>query len=111
MDEAGTHDNKPADSAAEPAQSAEATVIEGELLDVAEPSAPVIPPVRPVDYDEAGVPTFDYVRDRVEGRYATSTGSVELAGESPEAATLDEQLAERNRAGQERLEQIRRSMQ
>jgi len=62
--------------------------------------------VPPGDYTEGGVPTFDYVRDRIEGRFGTSTGAAELAGD----AELDEKLAERDRAGRDKLEQIRRSM-
>ena len=58
------------------------------------------------DYTEGGVPTFDSVRDRIEGRVGTSIGAAELAGD----AELDEKLAERDRAGQEKLEQIRKSM-
>jgi phage shock protein A len=68
-------------------------VIEGEVI--------------PVDYTDSGVPTFDYVRDRIENRVATAEGAKELAGEP---ASIDEQLAERDRAAREKLAQIRRSM-
>lgn len=71
-------------------------VIEGELV-----------PDIPVDYTDSGVPTFDYVRDRIENRVATADGATELAGEQ---TSIDEQIAERDRAGREKLEQIRRSM-
>lgn len=64
----------------------------------------------PVDYTEGGVPTFDYVRDRIEGKYATSLGAEELAGETVEAASIDKQMAEREQAGRDKLEEIRRSM-
>ena len=60
------------------------------------------------DYNEAGVPSFDYVRDKIEGRFATSAGETELA--EPAATSLDEQLAERDRAGKDKLEQIRKAM-
>lgn len=62
------------------------------------------------DYTDAGVPNFDYVRDRIEGRFATSVGSTELAEGSPEAASVDQQLTERDKAGRDKLEQIRRAM-
>ena len=62
------------------------------------------------DYDEAGVPSFDYVRDRIENRVATAIGSAELASETPEGASVEQQMAERERAGREKLEEIRRSM-
>jgi phage shock protein A len=68
------------------------------------------PPVIPIDYTEGGVPTFDYVRDRIENRIATAGGSQELPAESGQAATLDEQLAAREKAGRDKLEEIRRAM-
>jgi hypothetical protein len=69
------------------------------------------PPVVPDgDYTSAGVPTFDYVRDRIEGRFATSIGAAELAGGTAPTASVEDQFAERERAGRERLEQLRRSM-
>ena len=68
------------------------------------------PEVLASDYTEAGVPTFDYVRDRIEGRFATSVGMNELSGDTPQAASLDEQFAAREQAGKDRLEEIRRSM-
>ncbi|MHA6781416.1 hypothetical protein ACVGOW_10535 [Pseudonocardia saturnea] len=71
-----------------------------------------IPPVlapRP-DYDEHGVPSFDYVRDRIEGRHAASQGATELANETPEGRTLDEQMTERDRAAKAKLDEIRRSL-
>jgi phage shock protein A len=62
------------------------------------------------DYTEQGVPTFDYVRDQIEGRFATSVGASELAGDTPEAASVDDQFAAREQAGRDRLAEIRRAM-
>lgn len=62
------------------------------------------------DYTEAGVPTFDYVRDQIEKRQATSTGASELSGESPEGRAIDEQFEAREKAGRDKLEEIRRAM-
>ncbi|HVK21139.1 MAG TPA: hypothetical protein VM677_07240 [Actinokineospora sp.] len=62
------------------------------------------------DYTSGGVPTLDYVRDRIEGKFATSVGATELAGELPEAKSVEDQLAEREKAGQSKLEEIRRAM-
>lgn len=86
------------------------TPIEGQTG--ATPAVPERPlPVVPDgDYNEAGVPSFDYVRDRIESRVATAIGSQELAEETPQGRTIDQQLVERDKAGKERLEQIRRSM-
>lgn len=71
-----------------------------------EPTADATDP----DYDSAGVPTFDSVRDKIEARYATAAGAAELDGESPEGRSAEEQFDERRRAAAERLAQIRESM-
>lgn len=81
--------------------------IDAEIVAAAE-----IPPVtapRP-DYDAHGVPRFDYVRARIEGRHAASQGATELAAETPQGRTFDEQLTERDRAGKAKLDEIRRSL-
>ena len=62
------------------------------------------------DYDEAGVPTFDHVRDKIEGRYATALGGTELAEDSEAGRSIAQQQADRDAAARERLEQIRRSV-
>lgn len=74
------------------------------------PAAPV--PVPPIDtgYTAAGVPTFDSVREKIETRYGTAIGASELASETPEGRTVEEQYDARRKAAAERLEQIRASM-
>ena len=62
------------------------------------------------DYTAEGVPTFDFVRERIEGRAATAVGRGELDAETPEGRTLAQQEADRAAAARDRLEQIRRSM-
>ena len=62
------------------------------------------------DYDEAGVPTFDHVRDKIEGRFARASGLTELADDTPQVRSLEEQQAEREKTARERLEEIRRSL-
>ena len=62
------------------------------------------------DNDDAGVPTFEHVRDKIEGRYATAQGGTELAEESEAGRAVAEQEADREAAARERLEQIRRSI-
>ncbi|HJQ47557.1 MAG TPA: hypothetical protein VJ870_14760 [Amycolatopsis sp.] len=62
------------------------------------------------DYNEAGVPSFDYVRDRIENRVNIAIGSEELAKESAEGASVEQQMADRERAGRAKLEEIRRSL-
>jgi hypothetical protein len=73
------------------------------------PAAPQPPPVQP-DYDDHGVPSLDYVRDKIEGRFATSLGAGELAAETPQGRSLEEQEAEREKAAKAKLDEIRRSL-
>jgi hypothetical protein len=76
------------------------------------PSDPVSVPVMPVDtgYTAGGVPTFDSVREKIETRYGTAIGAAELASETPEGRTVEEQYDARQKAAAERLAQIRESM-
>ena len=79
-----------------------------------EPSeaAPSPAPVEPVDtaYSPGGVPTFESVREKIETRYGTAIGASELAAETPEGRTVEEQYDARQRAAAERLAEIRKSM-
>ncbi|QHP89309.1 hypothetical protein EWR22_15725 [Mycolicibacterium monacense DSM 44395] len=56
------------------------------------------------------MPTFESVREKIEGRYGSAIGAAELAAETPEGRTADEQYEERQRAAAERLAQIRAQM-
>jgi phage shock protein A len=62
------------------------------------------------DYDSAGVPTFESVREKIESRYATALGATELDAETPTGQSVEEQYEERQRAAAERLAQIREAM-
>jgi phage shock protein A len=62
------------------------------------------------DYSASGVPSLDYVRDKIEGRYAQSLGSAELAQETAEARSFEEQAAKREQAAKDKLAAIRRSL-
>jgi hypothetical protein len=83
--------------------------IDAEIVPPAAPQ-PAPPQLPPPDYDERGVPSLDYVRDKIEGRFATSLGSTELAEGSPQARSLEEQQAAREEAGKAKLEEIRRKL-
>ncbi len=72
-------------------------------------AAPV-PPVEDVGYTPDGVPTFDSVREKIETRYGTAIGAHELAADTPEGHTVEEQYEARQKAAAERLAQIRESM-
>ena len=79
------------------------------------PQSPVPSPQEPdraatdTDYVD-GVPTFDFVRDKIEGRHATALGTTELADESAAGRSLAQQQEDRDTAARERLEEIRRSL-
>ena len=76
-----------------------------------QPADVAVPAATPAgDYDESGVPTFEHVRDKIEGRYATAVGGTELAEESAAGRSIAQQQADRDAAVRERLEQIRRSV-
>ncbi len=77
-------------------------------------AAPPVPalPVDPItDYSDDGVPTFSYLQDKVEKRYATALGAHELADATvpqvQQAAKRREELA---KSAEERLAEIRRSL-
>ncbi|OBK28572.1 hypothetical protein A5634_20265 [Mycobacterium asiaticum] len=61
-------------------------------------------------YDTSGVPTFDSVREKIESRFGAALGAEELAAETAEGRSAEEQYEERQRAAAERLAQIRESM-
>jgi phage shock protein A len=91
---------------------------EGEVDDIAlqpdtpPPSTAATTPAQPADtgYTSSGVPTFDSVREKIETRYGTAIGAAELAAETPEGRTVEEQYDARQRAAARRLAQIRESM-
>lgn len=72
------------------------------------PQAPGDP--TPDGYDDAGVPTFESVRDKIESRYGSALGAAELDADSAEGRSVEEQYEERERAAADRLAQIRESM-
>ena len=83
--------------------------IDAEIVPPATPEP--LPPEPPApDYDERGVPSLDYVRYKIEGRFATSLGGTELAEGTPAAQSLEEQRAEREKAAKAKLDEIRRTL-
>ncbi|WP_370950310.1 hypothetical protein AB5J62_21460 [Amycolatopsis sp. cg5] len=90
-------------------------VVDAEVVDETPASnlpATVEPVVPEADYSEGGVPSFDYVRDKIENRHATSVGASELAGLGTEHTmeALDEKIAKNKEAAKDKLAEIRRSM-
>jgi phage shock protein A len=82
--------------------------IDAEIVPEPAPAPAPVPP--PTGYTDGGVPTLDYVRDKIEGRYATALGMEELVGETDQARSLAEQEAARKKAAEEKLAEIRRSL-
>jgi hypothetical protein len=82
---------------------------DGKVPDSAALDSPM-PVVPPGDYTQAGVPNFDYVRDRIENRVNTGVGAAELADATPEGKAVEDQFEARKKAGLSKLEEIRRSM-
>ena len=80
-------------------------VIDAEIVESPCPPVPIAP-----DYTDAGVPTFNHVRDKIEERIGRAIGSEELAHETPAGRGVQEQWDAREKAAKERLEQIRKSL-
>lgn len=74
------------------------------------PGAAAPPTLPDPDYSEAGVPSFDFVRDKIEKRVSTAIGSEVLAESSTEGRQADEALRKRNEAAKKKLDEIRKSM-
>ena len=77
---------------------------------VASPLPPVPTPNLDTGYTDAGVPTLEGVREKIETRYGTALGATELAEETPEVHAAADQYEARNKAAAEKLEEIRASM-
>lgn len=91
---------------------------------VAVPDAPVAPvagtddtvitagaaPGPVFDYTDDGVPTLDFVRDKIEGRWGTAMGSTELAQASQAGRQQQDAAAERDRRAKEKLAELRRQV-
>ena len=77
----------------------------------AEPNRPTAPVSAPdTGYTDAGVPTLEGVREKIEARYATALGATELAEETPEARTAAEKYEAQQKAAAAKLDEIRTSM-
>lgn len=112
----------------QPALDDDADVVDAEIVETVDQSGSPLP-VGPAagiapDYSEAGVPSLDYVRNKIEGRYGTALGSTELAeaaaareaaaraeAEDRQQVTAEEQRVAREQAAKDKLEEIRRSIQ
>lgn len=87
--------------------------VEAELVPTPAATGPTgapVPALPAPDYDRHGVPSLDYVRDKIEGRYATSLGAAELVDDTAAARTVEQQEADRADKARAKLEEIRRSL-
>lgn len=84
--------------------------IDAEVVPLDPDPSPTPAPAPDTGYTPGGVPTFESVREKIETRYGTAIGSVELAADTPEGRSVEEQYEARQKAAAERVEQIRRSM-
>ncbi len=126
MTSPGTPDHDPANPRRTNAPADETQpvgeVVEGEILDAdvvdTTPPASTFPTSTTVssaahidpDYSEQGVPSFDFVRDKIEKRISTAIGSQELAEGTPEGQGVDDMMRKRDEAAKKKLEEIRKSM-
>ena len=74
------------------------------------PPPPVSTPNLDTGYTDAGVPTLEGVREKIETRYGTALGATELAEDTPEVRTATEQYEAQHKAAVEKLDEIRASM-
>jgi hypothetical protein len=117
-EEAGADD--PGADKVPPAEVTPADIVAGEAAHqpippqpaVSSPGTAGLAPSGPIDtgYTAGGVPTFESVREKIETRYGTAIGAAELATETPEGRTVEEQYDARQKAAADRLEQIKKSM-
>lgn len=84
--------------------------IDAEVVPLDPDPSPAPAPAPETGYTPGGVPTFESVREKIETRYGTAIGSAELAADTPEGRSVEEQYEARQKAAAERVEQIRRSM-
>ena len=96
----------------------EPEIIDAEIVPdpVSLPPDAAFAPVPGLDYTDAGVPTLDYVRDKIAGRLGTAQGSAELAEAAADRGrgreqTMAQREADREKAAADRLAQIRASLQ
>lgn len=86
-------------------------VVDADLVPGPADSASVPGPGNPgFDYTDSGVPTLEYVRDKVEGRLSTAQGSRELADEADAARAHAQKQQDRERAAADKLAEIRKSI-
>ncbi|MBD0860252.1 PspA domain-containing protein [Gordonia sp. zg691] len=98
-------ESDPAHASSEPNTSSD-DIIDAEIVH----TGPVPGALPDPDYTDSGVPTFDFVRDKIENRITTAIGSQELAEASPEGQGVDEMMRKRDEAAKKRLAEIRKSM-
>ncbi len=67
-------------------------------------------PAPAFDYTDQGVPTLNYVRDKIENRLGTALGSADLAGTGDTAEQQSQAAQDRERLAKEKLAELRRQV-
>ncbi len=99
----------PAAPAAHPGEAQPATV-DAPPTPAASTLPPVAVPAPDTGYTPSGVPTLEGVREKIETRFGTALGATELAEDTPEGRTAAQQFDARQKAAEDKLEEIRASM-
>ncbi len=114
---ASDNPNNAADASADPtvddASTPDDAIVDAEVVPTGAASATpasASTPVPPPDYNDAGVPSFDFVRDKIEKRIGTAIGGEELAQATPEGQQVDEMMRKRDEAAKKKLDEIRKSL-
>lgn len=81
-----------------------------ETVETVETTAPAPTRADVTGYTDAGVPTFDHVRDVINRRTAVAIGSEELARGTAAGDEAERRLVEHEKAAKAKLDEIRRSM-
>lgn len=101
-----------ADAAPPTVTAADDEVIEAEI--VPDPavlnSSTGFAPQTPTGYTDSGVPTLDYVTERIEARIGLAHGTAELSHSQEIADSFEKQRQDREKLAAERLAAIRKSL-
>jgi len=106
----GAGESEPEREPGHGAESASASVTTPDSAVPVADEAAAAAPAPVTDYTDAGVPTLDYLQDKIDKRYGTALGATELAETGDEARVQRRAAEDRERAARDRLEEIRRSL-
>lgn len=101
---------QPGDRTDPPSTDPASEPIDADIVELP-PTGPAAPSYEEVTgYTQAGIPTFDHIRDKIERRTTTALGAEELAHGTATGSDAERAFADREKAAKAKLEEIRRSM-